>query len=75
MYIKLINKEFKNKWRIRIMTPQMIRVLVYFMTAVILKESFDFADMKKAKEIGSLIVMTVALMFIFMVYRQWQYLG
>lgn len=57
------------------MTPQMIRVLVYFMLAMILKESFDFAGMKKAKEIGSLIVMTVALMFIFLVYRQWQFLG
>lgn len=57
------------------MTPQMIRVLCLFMTAIIFKESFDFADMKKAKEIGSLIVMTVALMFIFMVYRQWKYLG
>lgn len=57
------------------MTPQMIRVLVYFMTAVILKESFDFAGMKKAKDISSLIVMTVALMFIFLVYRQWQFLG
>lgn len=57
------------------MSPQMIRVLVYFMLAMILKESFDFAGMKKAKEIGSLIVMTVALMFIFMVYRQWNYLG
>lgn len=57
------------------MTPQMIKILVYFMTAVIFKESFDFAGMKKAKDISSLIVMTISLMFIFMVYRQWDYLG
>lgn len=37
------------------MTPQMIKILVYFMTAVIFKESFDFAGMKKAKDISSLI--------------------
>lgn len=57
------------------MTPQMIRVLVYFMLAVILKESFEIVGMKKAKEIGSLTVMTIAFMFIFLVYRQWNYLG
>lgn len=57
------------------MTPQMIRVLVYFMLAMILKESFELAGMKKAKDISSLIVMTISLMFIFMVYRQWDYLG
>lgn len=57
------------------MTPQMIRILVYFMTAVIFKESFDFAGMKKAKDISSIVVITTAFMFIFMVYKQWQYLG
>ena len=57
------------------MTPQMIKILSLFMIATIFKESFDFADMKKAKDISSILVMTFALMFIFLVYRQWQYLG
>lgn len=57
------------------MTPQMIRILVYFMTAVIFKESFDFAGMKKAKDISSIVVVSTALRFVFMVYKQWQFLG
>lgn len=57
------------------MTPQMIKVLSFFMIATIFKESFNFADMKKAKDISSVLVMTFALMFIFLVYRQWSYLG
>lgn len=57
------------------MTPQMIKILSLFMIATIFKESFSFADMKKAKDISSILVMTFALMFIFLVYRQWAYLG
>lgn len=57
------------------MTPQMIRALTYFMLVVFFKESFDFADMKKAKKISSLVMMTIALRFLFLVYRQWAYLG
>ncbi|MDU2557441.1 MAG: hypothetical protein E7C95_00545 [Anaerococcus prevotii] len=57
------------------MTPQMIRALTYFMLVVFFKESFDFADMKKAKKISSLVMMTIALRFLFLVYRQWSYLG
>lgn len=57
------------------MTPQMIRVLSFFMIAVFFKESFDFADMKKAKNISSLLVMVFTLRFLFLVYRQWAYLG
>lgn len=57
------------------MTPQMIKILSLFMIAVFLKESFDFADMKRCKNVCSLLVMTFALRFIFLVYRQWQYLA
>lgn len=57
------------------MTPQMIRALTYFMLAVFFKESFDFADMKKAKKISSLVIMTIVLRFLFLVYRQRAYLG
>lgn len=57
------------------MTPQMIRTLTYFMLVVFFKESFDFADMKKAKNISSLVIMTIVLRFLFLVYRQWNYLG
>lgn len=57
------------------MTPQMIRALTYFMLVVFFKESFDFADMKKAKKISSLVIMTIVLRFLFLVYRQRAYLG
>ena len=57
------------------MTPQMIRALSIFMIAMIFKESFDFTDMKRCKNICSLFVMTFALRFLFLVYRQWQFLG
>ena len=57
------------------MTPQMIKVLSLFMIGVFFKESFDFADMKIAKNISSLVIMTIALRFLFLVYRQWSYLG
>lgn len=57
------------------MTPQMIRALTYFMLAVFFKESFDFAEMKRCKNVCSLLVMMVALRFLFLVYRQWSYLG
>ena len=57
------------------MTPQMIRTLTYFMLVVFYKEGFDFAGMKKAKNISSLVIMTIVLRFLFLVYRQWSYLG
>lgn len=57
------------------MTPQMIRVLCLFMTGIIFKESFNFPDMKKSEKICSLLIMTTALIFTFLVYKQWQYLG
>ena len=57
------------------MTPQMIRALTYFMLAVFFKESFDFADWKIGKNISSLVMMAIVLRFLFLVYRQWSYLG
>ncbi len=57
------------------MTPQMIRALSFFMIAMFFKESFDLADMKRCKNVSSLFVMIFALRFLFLVYRQWVYLG
>lgn len=57
------------------MTPQMIKVLFYFMVAVIFKESFEFRDWKRGKEISSLALMIISFRFIFLICKQWQYLG
>lgn len=57
------------------MTPQLIRALTYFMLVVFFKESFDFADWKIGKNISSLVMMAIVLRFLFLVYRQWNYLG
>lgn len=57
------------------MTPQMIRALSFFMIAMFFKESFDFADWKKGKKVSNLVVMVICLRFLFLVYRQWSYLG
>lgn len=57
------------------MTPQMIRTLTYFMLVVFFKEGFDFADWKIAKKTSSLVMMAIVLRFLFLVYRQWSYLG
>lgn len=57
------------------MTPQMIRALSFFMIAMFFKESFDLADMNRCKNVSSLFVMIFALRFLFLVYRQWAYLG
>ncbi len=57
------------------MTPQMIKVLSLFMIGVFFKESFDFADMKRAKMVSSGILIAICLRFLFLVYRQWSYLG
>ena len=57
------------------MTPQMIRILTYFMTAVIFKESFELAGIKKAKMVSSGVLIAICLRFLFLVYRQWQYLA
>lgn len=57
------------------MTPQMIKVLFYFIVAVIFKESFEFADWKRGKEISSLALMIISFRFIFLICKQWQYLG
>lgn len=53
------------------MTPQMIRVLVYFMLAMILKESFELADMENAKDIATYALLIVSLIFVGLVCRQW----
>lgn len=57
------------------MTPQMIRALSFFMIGMFFKESFDLSDMKRCKNVSSLFIMIFALRFLFLVYRQWAYLG
>lgn len=57
------------------MTPQMIRLLTYFMAGYAVKQGFEIADMKKAKMVTSGALIVICLRFLFLVYRQWSYLG
>lgn len=57
------------------MSPQMIRVLTYFMAVYAVKQGFELADMKKAKMVSSGVLIVICLRFLLLVYRQWAYLG
>ena len=57
------------------MSPQMIRALTYFMAVYTVKQGFEIADMKKAKMVSSGVLTLICLRFLFLVYRQWAYLG
>lgn len=57
------------------MTPQMIRVLTYFMAVFAVKQGCELADMKRAKMVSSGVLILICLRFLFLVYRQWAYLG
>lgn len=57
------------------MTPQMIRVLTYFMAVYAVKQGCELADMKRAKMVTSGVLIFICLRFLFLVYRQWSYLG
>lgn len=57
------------------MSPQMIRVLTYFMAAYAVKQGCEIADMKRVKNVTSGILIIICLRFLFLVYRQWSYLG
>lgn len=57
------------------MSPQMIRVLTYFMALFAVKQGCEIADMKRAKMVTSGALIVICLRFLFLVYRQWAYLG
>ncbi|ACV28843.1 Uncharacterised protein [Anaerococcus prevotii] len=57
------------------MSPQMIRVLTYFMAVYTVKQGCEIADMKKAKMVSGWALVLICLRFLFLVYRQWSYLG
>lgn len=57
------------------MSPQMIRVLTYFMAVYAVKQGCEIADMKRAKMVSSGVLILICLRFLFLVYRQWQFLG
>lgn len=57
------------------MSPQMIRILTYFMAAYAIKQGCELADMKRAKMVSSGVLILICLRFLFLVYRQWAYLG
>lgn len=57
------------------MSPQMIRVLTYFMAVFAVKQGCELADMKRAKMVSSGVLILICLRFLFLVYRQWQFLG
>ncbi|MDD7044340.1 MAG: hypothetical protein PUI05_02760 [Peptoniphilaceae bacterium] len=57
------------------MSPQMIRILTYFMAAYAIKQGCELADMKRAKTVSSGVLIVICLRFLFLVYRQWNYLG
>lgn len=57
------------------MSPQMIRILTYFMAAYAIKQGCELADMKRAKTVSSGVLILICLRFLFLVYRQWNYLG
>lgn len=57
------------------MTPQMIRVFTCFMAVYAVKQGFEIADMKRAEMVSSGVLIAICLRFLFLVYRQWAYLG
>lgn len=57
------------------MSPQMIRVLTYFMAVYAVKQGCEIADMKRAKIVTGGVLILICLRFLFLVYRQWSYLG
>lgn len=57
------------------MSPQMIRILTYFMAVFAVKQGCEIVDMKKAKMVSSGVLIFICLRFLFLVYRQWSYLG
>lgn len=57
------------------MTPQMIRILTYFMAVYAVKQGCEIARVKRAKTINSGVLILICLRFLFLVYRQWQFLG
>ena len=57
------------------MTPQMIRVLTCFMAVYAVKQGCEIAGVKRAKTVASGVLIVICLMFLFIVYRQWSYLG
>lgn len=57
------------------MTPQMIRILTFFMAAYAVKQGCEMAGIKRAKNVTSGILILICLRFLFLVYRQWAYLG
>lgn len=57
------------------MSPQMIRVLTYFMAVYAVKQGCEIAGIKRAKVVASVALIFICLRFLFLVYRQWAYLG
>lgn len=57
------------------MTPQMIRLLTYFMAGYAVKQGFELAGVKRAKTVTSGVLILICLRFLFLIYRQWAYLG
>lgn len=57
------------------MTPQMIRILTYFMAVYAVKQGCEIAGMKRAKIVTGGVLILICLRFLFLVYRQWAYLG
>ena len=57
------------------MSPQMIRILTYFMAVYAVKQGCELADMKRAKMVSSGVLIAICLRFLFLVYMQWSYLG
>ena len=57
------------------MTPQMIKVLTYFMAVYAVKQGCEISGIKKAKTVSSGVLILICLRFLFLLYRQWAYLG
>lgn len=57
------------------MSPQMIRILTYFMAVYAVKQGCEIAGVKRAKTVTSGVLILICLRFLFLVYRQWAYLG
>jgi hypothetical protein len=57
------------------MTPQMIKILAYFMAVYAVNQGCEIAGIKKAKTVSSGVLILICLRFLFLVYRQWNYLG
>lgn len=57
------------------MSPQMIKILTYFMAVFAVKQGCEIAGVKRAKMVSSWALVLICLKFLFLVYRQWSYLG